>query len=105
VARPGSSAWAAGFKCFRLKSEAENWARETETAIIAGKSAKAVRVCEKTTFARLIDRHIDDMREVGKSPRRSKRKSLEAFFLGCRLLRHVRVLRKADDRSADRTGE
>ena len=64
-------------KSFRLKSEAEAWARETETAMIAGKSAKAARVSEKTTFATLIDLHIDDMREVGKSPRRSKRESLK----------------------------
>jgi integrase len=64
-------------KSFRLKSEAEAWARETETAVIAGKSAKAARLSEKTTFATLIDLHIDDMREVGKSPRRSKRESLK----------------------------
>ncbi len=45
--------------------------------MISGKSAKAARVSEKTTFATLIDLHIDDMREVGKSPRRSKRESLK----------------------------
>jgi hypothetical protein len=64
-------------KSFRLKSEAEAWACAIETAVIAGKSAKAARLSEKTPFASLIDLHIDDMRDVGKPPRLSKRKSLE----------------------------
>jgi integrase len=64
-------------RSFRLKSEAEAWAREAEIAATSGKSAKAARMSEKTAFGTLIDLHIDDMREVGKAPRRSKRKSLE----------------------------
>jgi integrase len=64
-------------RCFRLKSQAEAWAREAETAMLTGKSEKSVRVTEKTTFGTLVDLHIEDMREVGKSPRRSKQKSLE----------------------------
>jgi hypothetical protein len=67
-------------RSFRLKSEAEAWAREAEIAAISGKSAKAARISEKTAFGVLIDLHIDDMREVGKPPRRSKQKSLA----GCR---------------------
>jgi integrase len=64
-------------RSFRLKSQAEAWAREAETAMLSGKSEKSVRVTEKTTFGALVDLHIEDMREVGKSPRRSKQKSLE----------------------------
>ncbi len=45
--------------------------------MLSGKSEKSVHVTKKTTFGALVDLHIDDMREVGKSPRRSKRKSLE----------------------------
>jgi integrase len=45
--------------------------------MLTGKSEKSARVTEKTTFGALVDLHIEDMREVGKSPRRSKRKSLE----------------------------
>lgn len=62
---------------FRLKSEAEAWAREAEIAATSGKSPKVARMNEKTAFATLVDLHIDDMREVGKAPRRSKQKSLE----------------------------
>jgi hypothetical protein len=37
-------------KSFRLKSEAESWAREAEIAATSGKSAKAARISEKTAF-------------------------------------------------------
>jgi hypothetical protein len=43
------------------------------------KSEKSARFTEKTTFGALVDLHIEDMREVGKSPRRSKQKCLEQF--------------------------
>jgi integrase len=78
-------------RSFRLKSEAEAWARKTEIAATSGKSAKAARMSEKTAFRTLIDLHIDDMREVGKAPRRSKRKSLEKLKrdLGGVLLRDL----------------
>lgn len=78
-------------RSFRLKSEAEAWAREAEIAMTSCKSAKAARISEKTSFATLINLHIDDMREVGKSPRRSKQKSLEKLKrdLGDVLLRDL----------------
>jgi hypothetical protein len=46
-------------------------------AATSGKSAKVARMSEKTAFGTLIDLHIDDMKEAGKAPRRSKQKSLE----------------------------
>lgn len=64
-------------RCFRLKSEAETWAREIEAAVISGKSPDAARISKKTSFRILIDLHIEDMAEVGKSPRRSKAEALE----------------------------
>jgi integrase len=78
-------------RSFRLKSEAATWARESEIAMSSGKSLKAGRMSERTAFGALIDLHIDDMREVGKSPRRSKRKSLEKLKrdLGHVLLRDL----------------
>jgi integrase len=63
--------------CFRLKSEAEAWAREVEVAITSGKSPDAARISQKTGFRILINLHIEDMAEVGKSPRRSKAEALE----------------------------
>jgi hypothetical protein len=78
-------------RSFRLKSEAGAWAREAEIAAASGKSTKAARMSEKTAFGTLIDLHIDDMREVGKAPRRSKRKSLEKLKrdLGSVMLRDL----------------
>jgi hypothetical protein len=64
-------------RTFRLKSQADAWAREAETAMLTGKSERSVRVTDKNTFGALVDLHIDDMREVSKSPRRSKQNSLE----------------------------
>ena len=62
---------------FRLKSDAETWALETERAIANGLSPKAPRIGHCSTFSQLIQLHIADMCEVGKAPRRSKAASLE----------------------------
>jgi integrase len=64
-------------RCFRLKSEAETWAGDIETAVTSGKSPSAVGISRKTSFRILIDLHIEDMAEVGKAPRRSKAEALE----------------------------
>lgn len=60
-------------KTFRLKSAAEEWAREAEHAIDKQISPTAPKVTRKTTFANLIDLHIEDLRIAGKTMRRSKR--------------------------------
>lgn len=64
-------------RCFRLKSEAEAWAREVEVAVTSGNSPGAARISKKTSFRILVNLHIEDMAEVGKSPRRSKAEALE----------------------------
>lgn len=64
-------------RSFRLKSEAEVWATEAERAIHAGKSPDAVSVDDTTTFAALLELHINDMAEVGKFLLRSKALCLE----------------------------
>jgi len=64
-------------RCFRLKSEAEAWAREVEVAVASGKSPGAARISKKTSLRILVNLHIEDMAEVGKSPRCSKAEALE----------------------------
>jgi hypothetical protein len=64
-------------KAFRLKSDGEAWALESERTLLNGQSLKAPKIGRKTTFARLIQLHIADMSEVGKSPRRSMAKCLD----------------------------
>lgn len=62
---------------FRLKSDGERWALETERAIAIGKSTSEPCVDRSSTFGALIRLHITDMSEVGKAPLRSKAKCLE----------------------------
>lgn len=64
-------------RTFRLKADAEAWAREAEDNIARGKPAIAPKVSLETTLAELIDIHIRDMCEVGKAPLRSKAYTLE----------------------------
>lgn len=64
-------------KTFRLKSEAEVWAIDTERAVQAGKSPDAVHIDAKTLFGALVDLHIADLAEVGKPLLRSKANCLE----------------------------
>jgi hypothetical protein len=63
-------------KTFRLKSDAETWALETERALTNGQSTKAPRIGHRSTSSQLIQLPIADMCEVGKAPRRSKAASL-----------------------------
>jgi integrase len=59
-------------KSFRLKSDAEAWARDAERAIDNDLNPNAPKVSRKDTFAGLIDLHIEDLQAVGKPLRRSK---------------------------------
>lgn len=64
---------------FRRRKDAEEWALDTERCIDRGLSVRP-RVREKIrTFGDLIDLHIEDMKEVGKPPRRSKAAVMEAL--------------------------
>lgn len=65
----------AGFtesRTFHRKADADEWARATEHAIDKDIDPSTKRISRKSTFASLIDLHIEDMQAVGKPLRRSK---------------------------------
>ncbi len=64
---------------FRRKAEAERWALETERRIDRGEDVALSNAHDATTFGELLDIHLDDLREVGKRIRRSKRGALKAL--------------------------
>lgn len=57
---------------FRRRKDGEEWALEMERNIDRNGSSKPRAVRNVRTFGDLIDLHDEDMREVGKPPRRSK---------------------------------
>lgn len=57
---------------FRRKDDARAWALEAERQIDRGESPKASRTARLRSFSDLVDLHIDDMKEVGRAPGRSK---------------------------------
>lgn len=59
------------------RDDARWWAVEVERQIDRGEAPGASRVARLKTFGELIDLHINDMRAVGKAPRRSKAAVLE----------------------------
>ena len=64
---------------FRRRADAESWALEAERTIDKGLSPKGVDSKSVHTFADIIDLHVQDMQEVGKSIGRSKRAVLESL--------------------------
>jgi hypothetical protein len=64
-------------RSFRLKSDAEAWAVDAERSVHRGKSAEALPINDKTSFASLIELHMKDMAEVGRPLLRSKAMCLE----------------------------
>ena len=59
-------------KTFRMKADAEAWARDIERDIDRDIDPTARRVTTKDSFASLITGHIDDLATYGKPLRRSK---------------------------------
>ncbi|MFK0688095.1 hypothetical protein ACFX5Q_07805 [Mesorhizobium sp. IMUNJ 23033] len=57
---------------FLRRDDARRWATETERQVDRGETPTKSRIARLKTFGELIDLHIDDMCDVGKSPRRSK---------------------------------
>ena len=57
---------------FRRKDDARSWALNAERQIDRGEAPKGSRTARLTTFGDLIDLHIEDMKEVGRAPGRSK---------------------------------
>jgi integrase len=62
---------------FILRKDAEIWARRVEREIDLGQKPAPKKVAGIRTFGDLIDLHIQDMKEVGKAPGRSKSFSLD----------------------------
>ncbi|RDS82847.1 site-specific integrase [Dyella monticola] len=62
---------------FRRRKDADSWALDAERRIDRGEKPTSRTCVDPTTFEHLIDLHLTDMHEVGKSPRRTKRFSLE----------------------------
>jgi hypothetical protein len=56
---------------FRRHADGDGWAIATERRIDRGESPKKRARIDPTTFGHLIDLHIDDLKDVGKAPRRS----------------------------------
>lgn len=64
---------------FLRHEDARKWATATERRIDLGEAPLKRTKVDPTIFAHLIDLHLDDMREVGKALRRSKRFTLNAL--------------------------
>ncbi len=75
---------------FIRRDHAREWATETEAQVDRGHAPSGKRARSAKTFGALIDLHIDDMKEVGKPPRRSKSATLEM------LQRELGTLKMAD---------
>jgi|GEM_PF-53404 len=64
---------------FLRRDDARQWATATERRIDRGEAPVKRAAIDPTRFEHLVDLHIEDMCEVGKAPRRSKRFTLDAL--------------------------
>ncbi|SEK37974.1 Phage integrase family protein [Pseudoxanthomonas sp. GM95] len=64
---------------FLRHEDARKWATAAEREVDLGRTPRRRGQATPTTFAHLVDLHIEDMREVGKVLRRSKRFTLNAL--------------------------
>jgi integrase len=62
---------------FVKRDDARRWATETEGRIDRGEVPTPSRSARLRTFAELVDLHIEDMKSVGKAPKRSKAATLK----------------------------
>ncbi|MES0139232.1 site-specific integrase [Mesorhizobium sp. M0016] len=94
---------------FLRRDDARRWATEAERQVDRGETPTKSRIARLKTFGELIDLHIDDMCDVGKSPRRSKAAALDMLqrHLGkCNIaaLDRERLIRFGRDRAAQGAG-
>jgi integrase len=61
---------------FLRHEDARGWAIDAERQIDRGETPLATRVAGLRTFGELIDLHVEDMKEVGRAPGRSKHATL-----------------------------
>ena len=64
---------------FLRHEEARKWAIATERRIDLGESPLKRAKADPTTFAHLVELHVNDMCDVGRAPRRSKQFTLNAL--------------------------
>lgn len=62
---------------FLRREDARRWAVEAERQVDRGHMPSSSRIGRLKSFADLIDLHVEDMKEVGKAPGRSKAATLE----------------------------
>jgi integrase len=62
---------------FVKRDNARRWATEAEGRIDRGETPTPSRATKLRTFGELIDLHVDDMKSVGRAPRRSKAATLK----------------------------
>lgn len=62
---------------FLRREDARQWAIEAERQIDRGQAPSNSRIGRLKSFADLIDLHVEDMKDVGKAPGRSKAATLE----------------------------
>lgn len=96
-------------RTFRLKVDADNWAREAERDIDREVDPSIKRISRKDTFGSLIDLHIDDLSTVGKPLRRSKkavlnRLSVELGETPINLLTRDRLIQYGRQRAKEGAG-
>ena len=94
---------------FIRHDHAREWATEAEAQIDRGHAPSGRRARRAKTFGALIDLHIDDMKEVGKPPGRSKSATLEMLqrelgALGIVALDRERLIRFGRDRAREGAG-
>ncbi|MBN9264121.1 MAG: site-specific integrase, partial [Hyphomicrobium sp.] len=64
-------------RTFRLKADAQSWAREQESRIERGQAPLTKPEMPRETFADLIDLHLTDLKELGRPIGRSKDSALD----------------------------
>ncbi|WP_340643903.1 site-specific integrase [Phenylobacterium sp.] len=62
---------------FVRHEDAKGWSLDTERQIDRGETPLPTRIARLRTFGELIDLHIEDMKEVGRAPGRSKDATLQ----------------------------
>lgn len=87
---------------FLHHEDARKWATAAERRIDLGETPLKRGKADPKTLAHLIDLHVDDMREVGKAPRRSRQFTLDALKAKLGRVKHRDLIRSA--RSASPAG-
>ncbi|HEX4294204.1 MAG TPA: hypothetical protein VHZ29_08725, partial [Rhizomicrobium sp.] len=94
---------------FLRHDHAREWASNAEAQIDKGHTPSGRRARSAKTFGALIDLHIDDMKDVGKPPQRSKSATLEMLqrrlgALSLSQLDRERLIRFGRDRAKEGAG-